>query len=367
MSSINQALAEVTLKHYVDTSDIENEILRQSNKLVTAMFNLDLLEFQLVCTALLAVTQKNEKNEPYDATTVFTITADDMNKIWGSNLDTGAVYKQLKKTAISITGKTFSYWNEDEKTGELKLSHSSWFAYVTESNPENKHGCNYIDFGFPKPLIPTLKNCDEKFTWNFVNEIRNIKKSFYAVRLYILMSRYKNLKSNQIRITVDDFRAMYDLKNKYTLMADFRKRVIDEPVELINSETRLKITVTPEKKGRNIVAFLFDCTFDEKDLNYLKALGKEVKAIEQKTGDERDPDTLDLLTTLTDKQVKFYLAKLLEDAEFTGYKGRSGEPAKDFKERIYKDLYDPIKIAEYMPYLLKHGFDPNYKSNIKKA
>jgi Protein involved in initiation of plasmid replication len=366
MSSVKVKDA-VALKHYVDTSDIENEILRQSNKLVTAMYNLDLLEFQLVCTALLAVTQKNEKNEPYDATTVFTITADDMNKIWGSNVDTGAAYKQLKKTAKSIVGKTFSYWNEDEKTGEQKLSHSSWFAYITESNPKNKLGCNYIDFGFPSPLIPTLKNCDEKFTWNFINEIRKIKKSFYAVRLYILLSRYKNLTS-QIRVTVDDFRAMYDLKNKYTLMADFRKRIVDEPIELINSETRLKVTVTPEKKGRNIVAFLFDCTFDEKDLNYLKALGKEVKAIEQKSSAEvRDPNTLDMLTTLTDKQVKFYLGKLLEDAEFTGYKGRSGEPAKDFKERIFKDLYDPLKIAEYMPYLLKHGFDPNYKNNVKKA
>lgn len=358
MGSINTAI----LKNYLDTSDIENEILRQSNELVTAMFNLDLLEFQLVCTALLAVTQKNEKKEPYDATTVFTITADDMNKIWGSNIDSGAVYKQLKKTALSIQGKTFSYWNEDEKTGEIKLSHSSWFAYVTESNPDSKHGCNFIDFGFPKPLIPTLKKCDEKFTWNFVDEMRKLKDSFYAVRLYVLMSRYKNYKTNKIRITVDEFRAMYQLQEKYPLMADFRKRVIDEPVKKINDNTRLKIEVTPEKKGRNIVAFLFDCTFDEKDLNYLKALGKDIPVIENKATDPTES-----LIKLTDKQVKFFLNKLLKDEEFTGNKGYRGEALEDFKQRITNDLYDPIKIAEYMPYLLKHGFDIDYKKNNSKV
>ena len=83
-------------------------------------------------------------------------------------------------------------------------------------------------------------------------------------------------------------------------MTDFKKRVLDLGIEQINEHTDITAKYKQIKKGREIVGFEF--SFKEKS----KPIDSTSKAV------ERDPNTADMFTQLTDKQ----LARIVHSKKF---------------------------------------------------
>ncbi|MFK4064179.1 replication initiation protein, partial [Brucella anthropi] len=90
--------------------------------------------------------------------------------------------------------------------------------------------------------------------------------SFYAVRLYELMSQF--LKLGERSCTLDQLRQMLDLGDKYQDVKNLRVRVIDPALKELNANTDLAVTAEPMRKGRKIVGFSF--TISKNDQMALK-------------------------------------------------------------------------------------------------
>ncbi|EXS48779.1 hypothetical protein J659_4198, partial [Acinetobacter baumannii 1406589] len=130
-----------------------------------------------------------------------------------------------------------------------------------------------------------------------------------------------------------------------------------------NSETDLKVTATPVKNGKQIVAFKFKYTFPDRDLDFKNALG-----IKEQENSKRDPDTIDLFHNMTDKQLKFFTTKLCADHAFGNDYADSNESMKDFENRIYNKLKsEPQFILKIQKDLVRVGFDPKFAQNNKKV
>ncbi|GAD65161.1 hypothetical protein PA6_078_00070, partial [Aquipseudomonas alcaligenes NBRC 14159] len=82
--------------------------------------------------------------------------------------------------------------------------------------------------------------------------------SFYAVRLYELMSQF--LKLGQRECTLDQLRQMLDLGDKYQDVKNLRVRVLDPALKELNAGTDLAVTAEPRRQGRKIVGFSFTIT-----------------------------------------------------------------------------------------------------------
>jgi plasmid replication initiation protein len=98
---------------------------------------------------------------------------------------------------------------------------------------------------------------NREFTSYQLRQIGSLS-SFYAVRLYELMSQFVKLKQRDC--SLERFREMLDLGEKYPNVKDLRRWVIDPALSELNKNTDLAVSVEPQRKGRKIVGFSFTIT-----------------------------------------------------------------------------------------------------------
>ncbi|MDR8424026.1 RepB family plasmid replication initiator protein, partial [Acinetobacter baumannii] len=77
---------------------------------------------------------------------------------------------------------------------------------------------------------------------------------------------------------------------------------------------------------------------------------------------ERDPNTLDLFTKMTDAQRHLFANKLSELPEMGRY-SQGTESYPQFAIRIAEMLQDPDRIKELYPYLKKVGYMPSNRKD----
>lgn len=110
--------------------------------------------------------------------------------------------------------------------------------------------------------------------------------SAYAMRLLELLLQYNGKKDKGIikrEMTVDEIRHKLSVpENTYKEMYNFRSRVLDLPIKEIERKTPYKIKYNTIKKGRKVVAFIFECDCNniKKDDDYTETI--EVESYEEK-------------------------------------------------------------------------------------
>ena len=124
-------------------------------------------------------------------------------------------------------------------------------------------------------------------------------------------------------------------------MYDFKKYVLDIALKQVNEHTDITVKVEQHKTGRSITGFSF--SFNQK------------KSAIQSVGSKRDSNTLDLFSTMTDKQRHLFANKLSEIPEMSKY-SQGTESYQQFAIRIANMLQDTEKFRELLPLLKKVGF-----------
>ncbi|MDT1827567.1 replication initiation protein, partial [Acinetobacter baumannii] len=114
----------------------------------------------------------------------------------------------------------------------------------------------------------------------------------------------------------------------------FKTSVLELAIKQINEHTDITVKYEQHKRGRSISGFSF--TFKQKK--------KDNPPI------ERDPNTLDLFTKMTDAQRHLFANKLSELPEMGRY-SQGTESYPQFAIRIAEMLQDPDRIKELYPYL----------------
>jgi plasmid replication initiation protein len=194
-------------------------------------------------------------------------------------------YKALKLAVLGLFEAKWGYRFVNSK-GNIEVAYERFTQSAKYVEREAT-----VKFMFANAIIPMLVELERNFTSYELAQVANLK-SRYAMRLYEFLIRFKSSKT--LKITLDELRFRLGLlDSEYKTMGDFKKFVLDLAVKQINDNTDIKVKYEQHKQGRTITGFTFKFEYRDKP----KAKQKQ---LEQQ---QRDENTADMFTKLTDKQL----------------------------------------------------------------
>ena len=259
----------------------------KDNALIEASYKLSLVEQRLILMAIVEMRKPLDyQNKPRE----IVISASDYARHFDTHINTA--YQALQDATKDLMARQFTFI--DIVDGKKIKKTSRWVSEIG-------YGVNeaVVTMKFAPAIMPLISELERRFTSYSLDRIASLN-SAYAVRLYELLIQWRSTGLTPL-IKLDDLRQKLGVeKNEYPRMTDFKKRVLDLGIEQINEHTYINAKYKQIKKGREIVGFEF--SFKEKS----KPIDSTSKAV------ERDPNTADMFTQLTDKQ----LARIVHSKKF---------------------------------------------------
>lgn len=222
---------------------VKDNLVTQSNRLIEASHTLTLNEKRLV---LIAASLIDPRKPPPDG--FLLVHADAFADVFG--LDINHTYEALEDAANRLYERDLRRYEKGELVERMR-----WVFHV-----KYRKGMGYVELGFSPTIIPHLTLLKREFTSYQLRQIGNLN-SFYAVRLYELMSQFHKLGTREC--SLEQLRQMLDLGDKYPNVKDLRKRVIDPALREVNESTDLTVALAPRLQGRKIIGFQFTITKDD--------------------------------------------------------------------------------------------------------
>ncbi|QIC80599.1 replication initiation protein RepM [Acinetobacter indicus] len=307
---------------------MKKDLVVKTNRLNQAFQVLSLAEFHIVQLAIV-----DARDTGTGLTTDMPLRIDALRyaDVFGTTRQNA--YMRMKEAEETLFNRRFSFFDEDGK-----LVKSRWISQVKYLDNEGA-----IEIVFTPAVVQGISRINgvkEFFTQYLLSQTANLK-SVYSSRLYELLIQWRSTGKTPI-INLEDFRAQLGVEeDQYKLMSDFKKRVLDLAINDINEKTDIKATYQQHKKGRSISGFSF--TFKQK------------KTDNQLIENKRDPNTIDIFSTMTDAQRHLFANKLSQLPEMGKY-SHGTESYQQFAVRIAEMLQTPKKFKELYPYLQKVGF-----------
>ena len=310
------------------------DLVVKDNALINASYNLDLVEQRLI---LLAIVEARESGKGINANDPLEVHADSYINQFGVHRNTA--YQALKDACKDLFARQFSY-QEKKANGNIRNVMSRWVSQIAYNDNEAT-----VDLIFAPAVVPFITRLEEQFTKYELQQVSSLS-SAYAIRLYELLIQWRSAGKTPT-IELQEFRKKLGvLDNEYLRMAHLKERVLELSIKQINEHTDITVKYEQHKKGRSISGFSF--TFKQKK--------KDNPSI------ERDPNTLDLSSKMTDAQRHMFANKLSELPEMGRY-SQGTESYPQFAVRIAEMLQDSEKIKELSPYLKKVGYMPSNKKD----
>lgn len=303
-------------------------IIVKDNALINASYNLDLVEQRLI---LLAIVVARESGKGINANDPLTVHAESYANQFGTTRQ--ASYLALKDACEDLFARQFSYQKINAK-GNIENYKSRWVSEI--GYIENEAVVKLI---FAPAIVPLITRLEEQFTKYELQQISNLT-SAYAVRLYELLISWRSSGKTPV-IELSEFRQkMGVLENEYARSDNFKKWIIEQPIQQINKYTDITVKAEQHKKGRTISGFSF--TFKQKKSAANPTKNAEINLEER-------------ALKMTIAQRHFFASKLCRLPELGKY-SQGTEGFDQFAVRIAEQLSDPVKLKEYLPYLEQVGF-----------
>ena len=305
----------------------------KDNALINASYNLELVEQRIV---LQAIVKARETETGFDTKTPVFIHASEYEKQY--NVTKDGAYKALKDAVLSLFERQFSYREINER-GNTENVRSRWVSEVRYVDAEAT-----VKLIFSPAVASMCSRLERHFTSYDLDQIAGLS-SKYAVRLYELVIAWKATGKTPV-FKLQDFRDKIGLldENEYKDMCTFKKYVLELAVKQINEHTDIKLDYEQHKAGRKIDGFSFK----------FKQKVKQQK-IEQQ---QRDTNTADLFTKMTDAQRHLFAHKLAHDARVQSeYSKLIGTGSyEDFARLLADMLAEEKHFKTFYPLLVEHGF-----------
>ena len=310
---------------------MKNGLVVKDNALINASYNLETTEQRLI---MLAIMSARDTGQGITADSKLEIHASDYANQF--NVTNETAYEVLKSAVNNLFERKFSYIAEYKKTGKTGIVRSRWVSRVFYVDT-----LAILEITFAPDVVPLITRLEEHFTSYQLKQVSQLT-SKYAIRLYELLIAWREVgKTPQIDLA--EFRQKIGVEAKeYERMHHFKARVLEPSIKQINEHTDITVTYEQHKKGRAISGFSF--RFKQKPQT------KKIQA-------DRDPNTADLFTRMTDAQRHMFSHKLSEMPEMSRY-SQGTESYQQFAVRIADMLLQPEKFKELYPLLEKAGFKP---------
>lgn len=329
----------------IDSIMKDNMLVSKSNALIEAEYTLNLVAQRVV---VLAIIEARNQGDLIKAGGLLRIKATDYQRNFNCALP--MAYESLKSACDNLYEADFCWWDKDE-VGRNKFNKSRFVQKASYVK-----GGGYVEIMFGNDVIPLITRLSEKYTEYELRQIKDLN-SIYALRLFELLMQWQGT-GKTAPVSISDLRNRLGVEeNQYKQMCDFKKRVLDSAVTEINDNTNIKVKYEQIKEGRKIIAFIFKFT-----------VKKEQK---KPVINNRDPNTIDIFTGVTDNgakafkpltigQIAFFASLLANDASFNssvnGLIAGVGESDKAYVTRVQRALNTYENQVKWMGYLTNHGF-----------
>ena len=297
---------------------MKNELVVKDNVLINASYNLEVTEQRLI---MLAIITARESGQGITADSKLEIHASD----YASRFDVSneGAYWALKNAVLNLFERQFSF-KEADKKGNIGTVKSRWVSRIKYIDTTAT-----LEVTFAPDVVPLITRLEQHFTSYQLKQVTQLK-SKYSIRLYELLIAWREV-GKMPQIELSDFREKLGIDaDEYVRMSDFKIRVLEPSIKQINEHTDIIVTYEQHKKGRTITGFSF--RFKQK---------QQAKKIET----NRDPDTADLFTKMTDAQRHMFSHKLSEMPEMSKY-SQGTESYQQFAVRIAEMLLQHEKFRE---------------------
>lgn len=227
----------------LNPESLDGALVRQSNDLIEAKYQLPSLQEQRIILMLLA--QIKPSDEDFKG---YRISVTDFAKVVGIRGD--VIYSQMDRITLSLRNRSISIRNGKD------FFHTGWL-----SSAQYKHGSGYVELCFDPKLKPYLLQLKNHFTQYQLNNVLHFK-SVYSIRLYELIKKEawkaKN-KELKLAISYEELREKFDInKKEYTKFNDFKRKTIEPAVLEIYEKSDLNIhNVEYKKTGRAVSHIVF--------------------------------------------------------------------------------------------------------------
>ena len=306
------------------------DLVVKDNALINASYNLDLVEQRLI---LLAIIEARQSGKGINANDPLTIHAESYINQFSAHRNTA--YEGLKSACKALFSRYFTY--QEPRGKAIANIQSRWVSQIAYIDEQAK-----VEIIFAPAIIPLITRLEKEFTKYDIQQVSGLS-SGYAIRLYELLIAWRSTGKTPI-IEINEFRKKLGvLDNEYKQMNNFKSRVLEPAITQINEKTDIKIKVEQHKTGRSITGFSF------------KFKQKQTAISEKTISTQRDQNTPDLFTKMTDPQRFLFAHKLSEMPEMSKY-SEGTESYEDFAKRIADMLLEPEKFKKFYPLLEKLGF-----------
>lgn len=229
---------------------MSNLLVYKSNKVIEASYRLSLNEQKII----IACIAKHDSAKPLQVADTFRITANEFAELTG--VDMNNAYRALKDAAENLFKREVVIENPDPERPKLKKTKTRWISsidYITDDATLELH--------FAPRMLPYLGQLKSQFTKYELRYIGGLK-SKWGIRLYELLAQYRGIGRREFQITW--LREHFEIEqDEYSVINDFKKRVITAAIDDINAHSDLKVhEPIYTKTGRKVTGVTFD--FKEK-------------------------------------------------------------------------------------------------------
>jgi len=217
-------------------------IAYKSNALIEASYKLSLQEqrFLLVCISRL---KSGEDAPPPDEQKTLTITAAEFHEAFP---DMGRQNAEAKlREAIDRLWDRSVIIRDEVVREEFR-----WVQY----RAQYFKGEARVQITFSDAIMPYLTQLKGQFTRVVVKNVSSLS-STYSIRIYELLQQFRS--TGERTISLNDFRSMLAIEDKYQQFKDLNKMIIKPAIAELNKKSDLAVTAETVKKGRNVVALRF--------------------------------------------------------------------------------------------------------------
>lgn len=248
---------------------MSNDLVVIDNAVVNAAYELSLNEQRLILAAIAQI----PKGEAVEANRAYCVTREDFIR---AGVHPDNVAREIRTAASDLLKKTLFI---DTEIGALEFN---WLSEVLRydkkaeeklkakyPNPEdyNKYiqmlraynlldsfaGLNHKDDNvvirlvFHERIVPFLTELKKNFTQFSIDDVAGFG-STYSIRIYQMMMQFKS--TGYRKITLEELRYALALGEKYPLVADLKRWVVDTAVKEINKKSPYNVNYEMLKTGR---------------------------------------------------------------------------------------------------------------------
>ena len=347
MSSIPEK--QENQKQVLTLNELSKRKVVEHNSLITSIAKMDKTPLKMF---ELAVSCINTEEPPKD--NIVYLSKRDLFAFF--NVSDNDKHSRFKQAVEKMQKQAFFQIKEEAGKG-FKFKSIVPIPYVewTDYNDE-------VKIEFHREIMPYLINLKKNFTQHALSDIAELN-SKYSIILYRWLSMNYNQyehysvkggrRADQVEsyrnpsISVKELRIMTDTINEYKDMNNFTKKVLNKPLEEINTHTSFNVTYDKIKKGRSIDSIVFH--IEKKrcaDDNSYKLNDKMYQAEQAKKEETEDRLAIEAMKNK-------YTKLLLDNMLLNSYEMTDTAIMAGLQQHVYP-LYDELKDLHGMKAVQDH-------------